>query len=354
MSLILVINPGSTSTKLAVFSNLKKLKSETIRHDSQKLAKFKSISQQKQYRMQVIDDFIKKNNYQWKDFTCLAVRGGLMKPIVSGTYKINNSMYQDLLSMKYGEHASNLGGIIAYECMKIHKIDAYTVDPVIVDEMNEIAKITGSALYQHRCIFHALNQKAIAKHYAKKINKPYESLNLIVAHVGGGITVGYHRHGKVVDVNNGLGGLGPYSPERAGGLSPFTVIDRCFDSKKTKEQIKKEIVGLGGLMSYLGTSDVTVIGNKALNGDKKASLYINGMAYQVAKEIGGLFFIANGKIDCIIITGGVAHSKLFIKYLKQYLHGLCKLVIYPGEDEMLALAEGVMRVINKEELAKTY
>lgn len=354
MSLILVINPGSTSTKLSIFKDAHELKTKTLRHDSQVLSKFKSISEQKQYRLDAIEEFINKNNYQWKDFTCLAVRGGLMKPIASGTYKINDAMYQDLLSMKYGEHASNLGGIIAYECMNKYHIDAYTVDPVVVDEMSEIAKITGSALYKQRCIFHALNQKAVAKHYAKEINKPYDSLNLIVAHVGGGATVGYHQHGKVIDVNNGLGGLGPYSPERAGGLPPFAIVDQCFDFNKTKAQVKKDIVGNGGLMSYLGTSDLRKIESDALNGDQKSDLYIHGMAYQVAKEIGGLYFIANGNVDCIIVTGGVAYSKLFIKYLNQYLKGLCEVKIYPGEDEMLALVEGVMRVINGEEKAKIY
>jgi butyrate kinase len=354
MSLILVINPGSTSTKLSIFENLKELKTETLRHDSNELLKFKTIADQKNYRLQAIENFISKNNYHWKDFYCLAARGGLMKPIASGTYKINQTMYDDLLSTKYGEHASNLGGIIAYECMKKYHIDAYTVDPVVVDEMAEIAKITGSAIYQQRCIFHALNQKAVAKRYAKEINKPYESLNLIVAHVGGGATVGYHHCGKVVDVNNGLGGLGPYSPERAGGLPPFAIVDQCFDFNKTKAQVKKDIVGNGGLISYLGTSDVRMIETNAINGDSKSNFYIHGMAYQVSKEIGGLYFIANGKIDCIIITGGVAYSKLFIKYLNEYLKGLCEIKIYPGEDEMLALVEGVLRVINKEEQAKIY
>lgn len=354
MALILVINPGSTSTKLSIFDNFNELKTETLRHDPQELLKFKNIADQKNYRLKAIQEFINKNNYQWNDFTCLAVRGGLMKPISSGTYQINQAMYEDLLSMQYGEHASNLGGIIGFECTKKHNIPAYTVDPVVVDEMDEIAKITGSALYKQRCIFHALNQKAVAKRYAKEINKSYDSLNLIVAHIGGGATVGYHHYGKVVDVNNGLGGLGPYSPERSGGLPPFAVVDQCFDFNKTKAQVKKDIVGNGGLMSYLGTSDLRKIENDALAGDKKSDFYIHGMAYQVAKEIGGLYFIANGKIDAIIVTGGVARCKLFVDYLNKYLNGLCKVVIYPGEDEMLALVEGVMRVINKEEQAKIY
>jgi butyrate kinase len=277
-----------------------------------------------------------------------------MKPIASGTYQVNQAMYDDLLSTKYGEHASNLGAMIGYECMQKFNIPAYTVDPVVVDEMDDIAKITGSALYTQRSIFHALNQKAVAKRYAKEIKKPYDSLNLIVTHLGGGVTVGYHHLGKVVDVNNGLGGLGPYSPERAGGLPPFAIVDQCFDFKKTKAQVKKEIVGNGGLMSYLGTNDMRQIENDALSGNKKSDFYIHGMAYQVAKEIGGLYFIANGKIDAVIITGGIARSKLFIDYLNKYLNSLCKVVVFPGEDEMLALAEGAMRVINKEEPVKTY
>jgi butyrate kinase len=354
MSLILVINPGSTSTKLSIFDNLKELKTETIKHDGQELLKFKTIADQKGYRLHGIEMFIAKHKYKWNNFVCLVVRGGLMKPIESGTYEVNKEMYDDLTSSKYGEHASNLGGIIGYEITQTYHIPSFTVDPVVVDELSDIARITGSSNYKRLSIFHALNQKAVAKRYAKKINKPYEKLNLIVAHVGGGVTVGYHHHGKVIDVNNGLGGLGPYSPERSGGLDPFSVIDQCFDFKKTKAQVKKEIVGNGGLMSYLNTNDMRKIENDILNGDKKADFYVHGMAYQIAKEIGGLYFAANGKIDCVIITGGVVKCKLLVEHLLKYLNGLCKIEIYPGEDEMLALVEGAMRIINKEEKAKVY
>ncbi|MDR3257754.1 MAG: butyrate kinase [Mycoplasmataceae bacterium] len=354
MRLILVINPGSTSTKLAIYRNDQLKESTTLRHSPKEINAFHSVAEQQNYRQAMIDEFLKKTHYKIQDFQYVVARGGLIKPVQSGTFIVNQAMVNDLKHAKYGEHASNLGAIIAFQYFQKYKIPAYIVDPVVVDEMNDIARVSGTNLFERRCAFHALNHKAVAKRYAANIKRKYESLNLIVAHLGGGISIAWHHLGKAIDVNNALGGDGPFSPERAGGVPVFPLVDLCFSNKLSKSEIKKCLVGHGGMVAYLGTSDIRSIEEKANNGNKQCDFYIRAMAYQVAKEIGGLYFAANGKIDQLIITGGIAYSKLFMKYLLKHLDKNIKYTIYPGEDEMQALFEGALRVLTNKEKSLIY
>lgn len=353
--LILVINPGSTSTKVAIYSNIRLLQEQTLRHKVEDLSKFKTIIDQLDFRKKVILDFLNEHNYSLKQIDIFVARGGMMKPLKNGgTYQVTEPMLDDLRHLRYGSHASNLGALLADEFAKKHKKPAFIVNPVCIDEFDEISRISGQSLIKRRSLFHALNQKAIAMRFAKEIGKPYESINVIVAHMGGGISVGLHKMGRVVDCNNALGGDGPFSPERTGTIPTYPLVDICFSGDYTKEEVKKLLVGGGGLVSYLGTSDARIVEERVLNGDQEAKLIYEAMAYNVVKEIGALYFAAGGDIQGILLTGGIAYSKYFIDYLKKHINPIALVKVYPGEDEMRALAEGAMRVMTKEEQARIY
>nr|WP_250160247.1 butyrate kinase [Caloranaerobacter azorensis] len=281
-------------------------------------------------------------------------RGGLLKPIAGGTYKVNERMLEDLKVGVLGEHASNLGGILAHEIASQLNIPAFIVDPVVVDEMEDVARISGMPELERKSIFHALNQKAVARRAAKELGKAYNEVNLIVAHLGGGISVGAHKNGRVIDVNNALDGEGPFSPERTGGLPVGDLVKLCFSGKYTLAEMKKKIKGNGGLVAYLGTNDAREVVKMIENGDKKAELVYKAMAYQVAKEIGSLAAVLEGKVDGIILTGGIAYDKRFTKWIIDRVSFISKVFVYPGEDEMIALAEGGLRVLRGEEEAKVY
>lgn len=345
----LVINPGSTSTKIAVFLNQGVIMNETIFHSNEELSKFPTIFSQTPFRKQLILQKLTENDINISKIDYFVGRGGLLRPLQSGTYLVNEQMLEDLQSEKYGSHASNLGAIIANDFATQYKKLAFIVDPVVVDELSDIARVSGLNGINRRSIFHALNHKSVAKDYANGINRKYEDLNLIVAHLGGGISVGLHQKGKVVDVNDALGGEGPLSPERAGGLPVNRIIERCFSGEYTKDQIMKQLIGKGGLVSYLGTNDGLKIRQMIYAGDEKANFYLKAMTYQIVKEIGGLYFAARGEIDAVILTGGSAHNEILIKSLKNYFGHLVKIVVMPGENEMQALVDGLFRVLNKEE-----
>ena len=351
---LLIINPGSTSTKIGVYENEQPILIETLRHSAQEIAKYGSIFEQLDFRKDVILNVLKEKKFDVKELSAIVGRGGLLKSIEGGTYAVNSAMVEDLKVGVQGEHASNLGGIIANEIGKWLNVPAFIVDPVVVDEFEEVARISGMPEIERKSIFHALNQKAVAKRYAKENNKCYEELNLIVAHMGGGISVGAHKMGKVVDVNNALDGEGPYSPERAGGLPVGDLVRMCFRGKYTIEEIKKKINGKGGCVAYLDTNDAKEIDERAAQGDEKAKLVFEGMAYQTAKEIGKCAAVLSGKVDAIIITGGIAYSKNMIAYISERVDFIAPVVVYPGEDELLALAMGGLRVLNGEEAAKEY
>ncbi|MBU9724094.1 MULTISPECIES: butyrate kinase [Bacillaceae] len=351
---ILTINPGSTSTKIGVFDNEHIILEETIRHDQDVLNKYESIIDQYPFRKNMILETLDEKGINLSKLSAVVGRGGLLRPIEGGTYSVNEVMLEDLRKGYAGQHASNLGGIIANEIASQLNIDAYIVDPVVVDELEPIAKISGFADFERKSIFHALNQKAVARRVAEDFQKNYEDLNLIVVHMGGGITVGVHRYGRVIDVNNGLHGEGPFSPERAGTVPAGDLVAMCFSGEFFADEIMKKIVGQGGLVGYLGTNDAVEVENRIAKGDETAELVYDAMAYQVAKEIGAASAVLAGKIDAIVLTGGLAYGKQFVKKISDRVEWMADVIVKPGENELQALAEGALRVLRNEEEAKEY
>ena len=346
--LILTVNPGSTSTKMALFKDLDLIVKETVRHSQRTLTRFDELADQLEMRKKVICKFLKKNDTKIEDIDGFIGRGGLVKPVKSGIYKVNKKMLDDLTTNKYGEHASNLGGIIVYEMAKTVGKDAFIADPVVVDEMSSVAKISGLNGISRRPLWHALNQKAVARKYAEKSGFKYEDVNLIIAHLGGGISVGLHKRGRVTDVNNALDGDGPFSPERTGCLPVGAVYDLAFSGQYTREQLAKLNHGFGGLVSYLNTNDAEKVSEMISNKEVFAKRVMKAMVYQIAKEIGSLYAVTRGNLDAIIITGGLAYNQDVLQPLLEYLDHLGEVVVYPGEDELEALAFNMYRLLNEE------
>lgn len=351
---ILVINPGSTSTKVALFSNEQLLFEKKIEHNSKELSNFNKIIDQYQFRQNIIINFLKEKGINLSTLDAVVGRGGLLRPIASGTYQVNKKMLEDLRKGASGEHASNLGGILAYGIAEKLSTPAYIVDPVVIDEMRPIARISGMPEIPRISILHALNQKAVARKAALDLGKKYEKANFIIAHLGGGISVGIHCKGDIIDVNNALNGEGPFTPERSGGLPVGALVNLCFSGKFTKDEILKKIKGEGGLVAYLNTNDVREVIKRIEQGDKKAKLILEAMVYQVAKEIGAAATVLKGQIDAIILTGGIAYANEFVKMIRDRVSFLSLVMVYPGEEEMLALCEGALRVLKGEEVGKTY
>ncbi len=353
--LILVINPGSTSTKVAIFINDKLIQEHVLKHDAEALKQFPTVTHQKDFRKQIILDFLAEHRYSPENIDVFVGRGGMLKPLKnSGTYLVTKQMVDDLTVGRYGFHASNLGAMIAYELAEPLNRPAYIVNPVSIDEMEDIARVSGVNGIERSSIFHALNHKAIGKRHARVIGRDYEDLSMIVCHLGGGISVGWHNHGRVVDVNNAFGGTGPFSPERAGTVPTYPLVDVCFSGKASVSEVKRMLAGQGGLVSYLGTSNALEIKRRIDNGDESAKFYFEAMAYQVVKEIGSLYFVAGGKIDAILLTGGLAYNQIFIDMIKARINPIFPITVYPGEDEMRALAEGTLRVLTKQEKLQVY
>lgn len=351
---VLAINPGSTSTKIAVYTNESPVFVNTIRHSVNELAPFHKIIDQYEFRKNLILHIL-KTNHILLDFNAVIGRGGLIKPIPGGVYEVNNTLKHDLIYATRS-HASNLGGLIAAELAStIPGCRAFIADPVVVDELEDIARISGSPLLPRVSIFHALNHKATARRYARDTGTKYEEINLIVCHMGGGISVAAHRLGKVIDVNNALDGEGPFSPERAGTLPAGELINLCFANRYSEEDLHKLITGHAGLTAHLGTTDIIRIIDRIENQeDKHAELIINAMIYNIAKAIGSAAVVLHGKIDAIILTGGIAYSDYIILRLKEYVSFLGKIKVYPGENEMEALAINALGVLNGELPVQTY
>lgn len=351
---LLTINPGSTSTKIGLFQDDKMIFEQTLRHPTEVLNQYDRIFDQYKFREKIILEALEKNNIDISSIDALVGRGGLLKPIEGGTYEVNKEMIEDLKIGVLGEHASNLGGILAYEIAKEIRGKAFVVDPAVVDELQDVARISGLKGIERVSIFHALNQKAVARKYASSNGRQYEDLNLIVAHLGGGISIGAHEKGRVIDVSNALDGEGPFSPERSGGLPVGELIKLCYSGEYTLNTMKKMIKGNGGLVSYLGTNDAREVVKRIEEGDENAKLIFSAMAYQVAKEIGASSIVLKGNVDAIILTGGIAHSNIFTGWIEERVSFISKVIIYPGEDELAALAEGGLRVLRGVEEAKIY
>ncbi|MFA6627119.1 MAG: butyrate kinase [Bacilli bacterium] len=351
---VLVINPGSTSTKIAVYRDEEPILEKTIIHPTAQIQQFKIISSQHTFRKQMILDFLEEHQFDIHQLDAVCGRGGILRPLTSGTYIINDLMIKELKLALRGEHACNLGAIIADEIAQSLNIPAYTVDPVVVDEMEDIARISGMPIIERQSIFHALNHKAIARRACHDVAKRYEDLNLIIVHMGGGISVAAHRHGRVVDVNDSLDGDGPMSPERSGTVPMGPLYKMCFSGQYTLDEVIKMNHGKGGLVAYLGSADAREIVKRIHEGDMYAKLIYDAMIYQIGKEIGAVSTIFCGAVDYIILTGGLAHDEYVTTQLKKCTQFIAPVLIYPGENELLSLAQGAMRVLNHQETPKNY
>lgn len=352
---ILAINPGSTSTKIAVYHNDQSIFLKTIRHSAGDLEKFKKITDQFEFRKDVILKELVDADIDISKLNAIMGRGGLIRPVEGGVYEVNASMIEDLKNGVMGEHASNLGGLIAHNiAISVPKARAFIANPVVVDELQDVARISGHPDFERVSIFHALNQKAIARQFAKSRDSRYEDLNLVVAHLGGGISVGAHYRGKVIDVNNALDGDGAFSPERAGSLPAGQLVRMCYSGKYSYEDMKKVLTGKGGLMAYFGTNSSYEIELRAKEGDEKAKLIQDAMAYQIGKAIGEMAAVLYGEVHGIIITGGVANNKEIIRYVRNMVGFIAPVFVYPGEDEMSALAMNGLLVMKGELEPKEY
>lgn len=352
---ILAINPGSTSTKIAVFHNTSPVFVKNITHTAEELAPFEHIADQFSFRKDIIYKELQNAEIQIEQILAVVGRGGMLKPIASGVYEVNEAMKNDLHYHPIKEHASNLGGLIADEIARsLPDAKAYIADPVVVDEMDDIARVSGHPAFKRISIFHALNQKSIARQHSRSIMKRYEDLNLVVVHMGGGVTVGAHEKGRVIDVNQGLDGEGPFSPERSGTLPTGDLIRFCYSGQYTEKEVLKMVVGGGGMVAFLGTNSVYDAEQNALNGDTKAKFILEAFAYQVAKAIGAMVTVLKGQVDAILLTGGVAHSKWITNLIIERVYRFAPVYIYPGEDEMRALAYNGLMVLKGEIEPKVY
>ncbi len=353
--LILTLNPGSTTTKFALFKNERPVFTENIHHSPRKLKKFKGILEQYQFRREAILKALKKRRIDLSNLDAIVGRGGLLKPVPSGTYHITKKMLKDLHIRMKGGHSSNLGGVLAYDIGEELGIPSFIVDPVVLDEFEPLARISGLPELERKSIFHALNQKAVARKVARRFfKKDYRELNFIVVHLGGGISIGAHRRGRVIDVNNALDGEGPFAPKRAGTLPAGDLVRLCYSRKYTLDEILEKIIDKGGLTAHLGTSDVREIERRIDRGEEKAKLIFQAMAYQIAKEIASMASVLKGRIDALILTGGLAQSKLLIRWIKERIRFLGRIILYPGEEELEAMARGALKVLEGKEKARKY
>ncbi len=337
--LILAVNPGSTSTKFALYDGDELMFDKTLRHSASELEGYKRMTDQLPFRYDVIMEALRNDGTDLQTISAVVGRGGLVNPIESGIYEVNELMRKHLGEAVNGEHASNLGALLA-EMMVVSMpgARAYIVDPVVVDELEPVARLSGHPLISRKSIFHALNQKAVARIYAASLGREYEEMNLVVAHMGGGISVGAHRSGRVIDVNNALNGDGPYSPERSGGLPASQFADLCFSGQFTREEVKAMLSGKGGMVAYLGTNSFMDACRRADEGDELAALVVEGCSYQTAKEIGAMSVVLRGEVDGIILTGGLAYDTGHVERISAMVKSIAPIFVYPGEDELKALA----------------
>ncbi len=353
--LILAINPGSTSTKIALYDEKEQVFVKTLRHSAEEISKYPDVISQYEFRKNAILDALKENNVELSSISAIVGRGGLLKPISAGVYEVNDAMIEDLKAAKMGEHASNLGAIIASNLAhSVNGCRAFIADPVVVDELQDVARISGHPLFPKISIFHALNQRAIAKMYAESIGKKYSELNLVVVHLGGGVSVGAHCQGRIIDVNNALNGEGPFSPERSGTLPALQLAQACFSGKYTYEDIKSMIVGKGGIVAHLGTNSMMEVEKKVEEGDPKFTLISDAFAYNVVKWIGSMAAVLGGNVDAILLTGGIAYNTPMMKQIEDMVKFIAPVRIYPGEDEMGALAMNGLAVLDGKEDVKVY
>jgi butyrate kinase len=351
---ILVINPGSTSTKIAVYENDIPIVEEFVHHSPEEFRSMRNALEQREIRYGHVMRMLEEKNVRPESLDAVVGRGGIIKPIESGTYAINEKMKQDLIDNTAAVHASVLGGLLAADLGEKYGIPSFVVDPIVVDEMEQLAKLSGIPGIERRSIFHALNAKSVVRKVARDLGVKYEDGRFVVAHMGGGITVGAHRYGRVIDVNDGISGEGPFSPERCGTVPLAPIIEMCYSGKFTKDEMLAYLSKSGGMLAYLGTNDMRVVEKYIRNGDDYSALVMDSMAYQVSKEIGAMVAVLEGRLNAIILTGGLAHSHRFTASIKQRVDQIAPVITYPGENELSALAEGALRVLRGEERVKEY
>ena len=354
MGLILAINPGSTSTKIAVFDGRLPVFAETITHPAAELAAYGRIAEQYGLRRDAVLASLAGRGAQVSDLVAVVGRGGMLRPVPSGTFRVNQKMLDELAAPGPREHASNLGALVAHEIASRAGVPAFVVDPVCVDEFEPLARISGLPEIERRSLSHALNLKATARRAAADLGRPYESLDLIVVHMGGGISVSPHHRGRMVDVNQALDGTGPFAPERAGGLPVGDVLRLAYSGRYTYQELMRRVAGQGGLVAHLGTNDAREVERRIAAGDEHARLIYEAMAYQIAKEIGAMATVLKGHVDAIVLTGGLAHSQLLCDWLRERVSWIAPIMIYPGQDEMAAMVLGVLRVLEGEAPALEY
>lgn len=350
---VLTINPGSTSTKIALYGEQGELWNQTLRHPAEEIARFGRIAEQFEWRLSLILDAMVERGENISDLSAVVGRGGLTKPVMGGIYEVSESLIEELRTTSM-EHASNLGAPLANAIARKAGVSAYIVDPPTVDELQPTARVSGVKALPRISVFHALNQKAVARRYATQVGKPYEELNLVVAHMGGGVSVGAHRKGYVIDVNNALDGEGPIAPERAGSLPAGSLVELCFSGKYSKAEVKKMLCGKGGVVNLLGTNSMIEVRERAASGDEEAALVLDAMCYSIAKNIGAMAAALDGEVNAVILTGGLAHSEVITDNISRRIRFVAPVEIYPGEDEMLALAESGLAVLRSEREAKIY
>ena len=351
---ILVVNPGSTSTKVAWFRNRRMVSKRTISHEASELAVYRHVCEQEPLRVKAVEEFIREDVEQDVRFSAVVGRGGLLRPVEGGVYTISAAMLEDLRLARYGEHASNLGAVLAHRESCRYRCPAYTVDPVVVDELEEAARITGLPEIRRKSIFHALNQRAAARRVAADLGRPYEELDLIVAHMGGGITVGAHRHGRVVDVNNGLDGDGPFSAERAGGLPAGQLIALATNGRYSETDLRRKLAGSGGLVAYFGTNDLGALRDRERKGDSTVTAVLDALVLRVAQEIARHGATLEGKVDAIVLTGGMTADPATVAGIERKTGFLAPVYLVPGELEMEALAEAALSVLSGQQTPKVY
>jgi butyrate kinase len=353
MHRILTINPGATSTKLAVFDDAQPIFQETVEHQGRALAAFAHVTDQFDYRLGLILAALSRAGIDLETLAAVAGRGGLLRSLAGGTYRVNDAMLADLKAAQRGEHASNLGALLADAIGRKAGVPAYIVDPVSVDELEPEARLSGLPELPRISFSHALNSRAVAHQVAEGMDRRYEDVNLVVAHLGTGVSVSAHRRGRMIDVNNGQE-EGPFSPDRCGGLPARSLVRLCYSGKHTEKEMIARIMGSGGLFAYLGTRDVREAEARAAAGDQEAEVVLKAMTYQIAKEIGAMAASLCGEVDRIVLTGGIAYSHRVVAEIKARVAFIAPVVVVPGEEELRSLAAGVLRVLCSHEAARTY
>lgn len=351
---VLAVNPGSTSTKIALFVGDLPQFETVIHHAAEELDSFPRISDQFAVRKQAVINAVRDHGEDLGRLAAVVGRGGLIHPVDGGTYRVSDRMVADLREGVLGEHASNLGGLIAREIADPLGIPSFIVDPVVVDELAPLARYSGIPQLPRTSIFHALNQKAVARRAAEKRGRRYEECSFIVAHLGGGVTVGAHRHGRVIEVNDGLNGEGAFTPERSGGIAALKLVKLCFSGAHSQAEVTRMIKGAGGLVAYLGTNDGRDVSRRIDAGDSSAAEVYEAMAYQIAREIGSMAAVLEGRVDAVLITGGLAYDERIREWIRKRVEFIAPVEFYPGEFEMVALAEGAVRVLRGDEAAREY